>query len=96
MQRSNTDCITYGIDRWAAKANNVLYQIDVFLGLDPTEEAYKRQERVDEKLTLGVIDGCWNMTIIDNFRFIEALKRLAQTKQIKRTKKGWKITINEV
>ena len=60
-------------------------------GEDLETEQQKLQDRIDDRLTLGIVDRCYSMAVIDNFQYIEALKRLAMSGQIKKVKTGWRV-----
>ena len=85
------DAINFPYDRRMDHYNDFLKCWCEFFGEDLEAEQQRFQDGIDDRLTLGIIDKCYSMGVIDNFRYVESLKRLAMTGQIKRTKKGWRI-----
>ena len=85
------EAINFPYDRYRNHYNDFLQNWCEIFGEDLEAEQQKLQDRIDDRLTLGIIDGCYSMAVIENFRYIEALKRLAMSGQIKRVKTGWRV-----
>jgi hypothetical protein len=89
---SNIDeAINFPYDRHMNQYNDFLRNWCEVFGEDLETEQQKFKDNIDDRLTLGIIDGCYNMAVIENFWYIEALKRLAMSGQIIRKKNGWRI-----
>lgn len=83
------EAINFPYDRHMNHYNDFLQVWCEVFGEDLETEQQKLQDNIDDRLTLGIIDKCYNMGVIDNFRYISALKRLAMSGQIKKVKTGW-------
>ena len=85
------DALNFSIERWNARAEEFLKEWAEFFGDDYETEKRDRQNRVSDGIALGIIDKVYPMNYLDNFDFIESLKRLATSGQIKRIKAGWRV-----
>lgn len=84
-------------ERYLEKLTDVLYHIDLLMGLDPAPpdhaaERKDRQQRAHDKIALDIIDKKLPYSALDNFDFLEALKRLVQSgKVVKKSRRGWRL-----
>ena len=85
------EAINFPYERFIANGESLLKQWAEFFGEDYEAQAQDRQNRVNDGIALGIIDKVYPMNYLDNFDFIESLKRLAMSGQIKRVKAGWRI-----
>ena len=85
------EAINFPYDRLRNQYNDFLQMWCEFFGEDLETEQQKLQDRIDDRLTLGIIDKCYSMAVIENFRYIEALKRLAMSGQLKKVKTVWSV-----
>jgi len=85
------DALNFSVERWSAKAEEFLKSWAEFFGDDYETEKQDRQNRVNDKIALGIIDKVYPMHYLDNFDFIDSMKRLAMSGQIKRIKAGWRV-----
>lgn len=85
------EAINFPYERYIRNGETFLKQWAEFFGEDYEAERQARQNRVVDEMALGIIDKVYPMSYLDNFEFIEALKRLAQSGRITRKKNGWKL-----
>jgi len=85
------EAINFPYERYIRNGEEFLKQWAEFFGEDYETDRQARQNRTIDEIALGIIDKVYPMSYLDNFDFLESLKRLAMTGQIKRTKKGWRI-----
>ena len=85
------EALNFPFERYIRNAEAFLKQWCDTFGEDYEVEAQDRQNRLDDRITLGIIDKVYPMNYLDNFAFIESLKRLAMSGQIIRKKNGWRI-----
>ena len=87
------DALEYPIERWTANAKKVLRDCDIFFGLDPDDEAQRRQEELDEWIALDIIEGILRPAALPALDFQYARGRLIRkgvlVKKSKRAK--WRI-----
>lgn len=86
------DALNFPIERWNKKAEEFLKEWAEFFGDDYETEKQDRQNRVNDNIALGIVDKVYPMNYLENFLFIESLKRLAMTGKIKRIKAGWRVS----
>ena len=85
------EAINFPFERYIAKGEAFLRQWAESFGEDYEEERQARQNRTIDEIALGIVDKVYPMCYLDNFDFIESLKRLAMSGQIIKKKNGWRI-----
>lgn len=84
-------------EKYLEDLSDVIYRIDLLMGLDPAPpdhaaERQDRQNRAHDKIAMEIIDKQLPFSALDNFDFLEALKRLAQSGRIvKKSRGGWRL-----
>ena len=90
------EAINFPYDRFRNHYDDFLQSWCETTGEDLEAERQGLQDRIDDRITLGIIDGCYKMGSIENFRYLESVKRLAMSGQIIRKKRGgWKVDKHE-
>jgi len=85
------EALNFPYERFILKGEEFLQQWAEYFGEDYETEKHDRTNRTNDRMTLGIIDKVYPMNYLDNFDFVESLKRLVMSGQIKKTKKGWRI-----
>ena len=85
------EAINFPFERFIRNGEAFLKQWAEYFGEDYEAGRQERQNRSIDEIALGIIDKVYPMNYLDNFAFIESLKRLAMSGQIVRKKNGWRI-----
>lgn len=85
------EAINFPFERFIRNGEAFLRQWCESFGEDYEAQAQDRQNRINDRMALGIIDKVYPMCYLDNFAFIESLKRLAMSGQIIKKKNGWRI-----
>ena len=108
MSRKNSHKVPRTKELWTESIENmVMLPFDKYLqdgedflkfwadtfGEDYAAEKKERQNRVDENLTVGIIEKRFPMSSIEHFRYMAAIHRLSGRGDIKFNKraKGWRV-----
>ena len=87
------DALNFPFEQRLAQYQDFLRAWSECFGEDYAAQAQAFQDRVDDRLTLGIVDGCYAMGVIENWRYIASLARLAKAGDIARKTRGggWKV-----
>ena len=82
------EALNFPFDRLLHGYHSFLRAWSEYFDEDYEAQAQAFQDRVDDRLTLGIVDRCYPMGVIENWRYLASLARLAKSGEIKRKKRG--------
>ena len=82
------EAINFLYDLRMIKYKNFLKAWSEYFGEDYESQAQSFQDRIDDRLTLGIVDRCYPMGVIENWRYLASLARLVRVGEIRRKKRG--------
>lgn len=85
------EALNFPFERFIRNGEAFLRDWAKFFGEDYETERQARENRTIDEIALGIIDKVYPMSYLDNFDFIESLKRLAMSGQVERKGKKWRI-----
>ena len=82
------DAINYAFEQRIRQYQDFLKAWSEYFGEDYEAQAQAFQDNIDDRLTLGIVDKCYDMGVIENWRYLASLARLAKAGGIRRKKRG--------
>ena len=82
------DALNFPFEQRIHQYKDFLRAWSEYFGENYVAQSQAFQDRVDDRLTLGIIDRCYDMGVIENWRYLASLARLAKARKIKRKKRG--------
>ena len=82
------EALNFPFDRLIQRYHSFLHAWSEYFDEDYEAQAQEFQDNIDDRLTLGIVDGCYAMGVIENWRYLASLARLAKAGEIKRKKRG--------